>query len=71
MIQLASLNLIRSGLYNYSNGNISSPTLIGYYWSSRLYSLANSYYLILASSNLYPWNSYDRSYGFALRCLAR
>lgn len=65
-IRTAPLYFARFGLV--SGGTLQSGSG-GYYWSSTINSNAKSYYLALASSNIYPSNSGNRSYGFPVRCI--
>ena len=61
---------MRGGLYYYSYGNLGSQSSYGYYWSRRLDNATRGNYLDFYSGRIYPRNSYDRGYAFALRCLA-
>ena len=65
------LSFLRSGLYYWQTASRYSRGSFGYYWESRLYSVAYANLLYFNSSRLSP-QSYDyRGYGFSVRCVAR
>ena len=68
---LAPLYFVRSGNYNYSNGNIGTLGSDGRYWSSTASNTTNAYNLNFNGSNVNPQNSNNRGNGFSLRCVAR
>ena len=65
------MSFIRSGLYAWYYGYLSTRRSDGYYWSSRAGSGTRAYSLYFAGSNIYPRNGYNRGNGFAVRCGAR
>ena len=60
---------VRGGLV-YSS-SLSYSGNIGYYWSSTVITSNYAYYLIFFSGNVGPENTYFRSYGWSVRCVAR
>ena len=71
IIQIAPLNFLRAGIYDYTSNSLTFRTTYGYYWSGRYYSIPNSYRLPFEATGLHLQNSNSRGYGFSLRCLAR
>ena len=64
------LSFLRSGNYNYSNGNKDNRGSDGYYWESRIASATYSNYLYFNSARLGPQNGTSRGHGFSVRCLS-
>ena len=69
-IQAFPLSFLRSGSYAWYSGGLNSRGSGGNYWSAASYSTTNSYYLVFRGSTLGPRGSYDKGYGFAVRCVA-
>ena len=61
--------LVRAG--RVGNGTLVNSGYVGYYWSSAVSSASDAYYLYVRSDNFDSSNSYDRVYGFSVRCVAR
>lgn len=56
------------GYRNNSNGNTSYAGYLGYSWSGSSTNTTVAYYLYVNSGNA-VWNSYNRYYGFTVRCI--
>ena len=69
--QLNTFGFTRSGAYSYNNGNLSTQSSYGLYWSRTRNGTTYAYDLRFYSTNLYPRDNRDRGDGFTLRCLAR
>jgi uncharacterized protein (TIGR02145 family) len=63
------LTLPAAGNRSYTNGALGYRGDSGSYWSSAENG-SNAYYLLFSSSFVYPAFSYNRAYGFSLRCIA-
>ena len=63
------VNFILSGRVNSSSHYSQGSS--GYYWSSRVGSSTNAYYLSLGASNVYPAQNSNKYLGFSVRCVAR
>ena len=72
-LRSALLYFVRSGYYDYNNGNIGNLGSLGYYWSSTASATTRTYRLSFDGSNVHPqsYNYSYRGYGFSLRCVAR
>ena len=65
------LSFLRSGYYNWQAASRNYRGSNGYYWESRISSVASAGSLYFNSSLLNPRSSSDRGYGFSVRCVAR
>ncbi len=56
--------------YRYYNKSVTNVGSCGYYWSSSPNESYSNYArsLYFNSSNIYPQDYYNRSYGFSVRC---
>ena len=63
------VNLILSGRA-YSSSR-DGQGFSGYYWSSKVGSSTNAYYLRLNASSVYPAQNSNKYLGFSVRCIAR
>ncbi|MDR2005366.1 MAG: fibrobacter succinogenes major paralogous domain-containing protein, partial [Prevotella sp.] len=63
-----TLFLPASGHRHNGNGLLYGQGASGHYWSISVIG-ANAYYLHFNSGNVYPANSGNRAFGFALRCI--
>ena len=63
------VNLTLSGYVSSSSRNDQGS--YGRYWSSTVNSRNYAYSLYLATSNVRPAYSYDKNYGFSVRCIAK
>ncbi len=61
-------NFTLSGGVNF--GSVDAQGSVGRFWSSTVYNANGAYLLRLSSSNVYPANSNDKSFGFSVRCMA-
>ena len=53
-----------------SNGGLRYAGSGGYYWCGSPYSATNGYYLNFGSTGLHTSDSYNRAYGFSVRCVS-
>jgi uncharacterized protein (TIGR02145 family) len=60
---------IYSGYADSSEGLLNQSSF-GYWWSSTESGAMYVYYLVVSASGVYPQNSYDKYYGFTVRCVA-
>ncbi|MBR3180837.1 hypothetical protein IKF63_02035, partial [Candidatus Saccharibacteria bacterium] len=60
-----------SGRLNWYSGTLYYTGTTGYFWASTPNSYINSRYLAFSSANVNPKNSYNKPYGFTLRCVAQ
>ena len=65
------LSIVFSGYYYWVNGGLSSRGTYGYYWSSTPYALTRAHYLNFNSTGVNPQNGYNKTFGLAVRCVAR
>lgn len=66
-----SLFLPAAGLRHYNSGELAYTSSYGYYWSSSP-SYGGNYSagsLLFSSGYVYPLYSYNRAYGFSVRCV--
>ena len=63
------LSFLRSGYYDWSSGNRSTRGSQGYYWSSLSNGGTVAYHLYFFSGYLNYRYSYDRGFGFTVRCV--
>ena len=66
----ARLYFVRSGYVYPYRGRLSYAGGLGGYWSGRASSSNYAYELYFNSSGVYPYNYYDRYYGYSVRCVA-
>ena len=65
------LSFLRSGDYNWQTASRNLRGSYGYYWGSRIFSVADANSLSFDSSGLDPQPNYNRGTGFSVRCVAR
>ena len=68
-LRTSPLWFVRSGYV--SSGALSNAASYGYYWSSTVYNANRARSLYFDISNVYPANSFGRSNGRSVRCMAR
>jgi len=66
-----TLNFLRTGYYNRSEGYIASRVLSGLWWSDTNSLTTNGYDLYIYPTGIAPQHSDYRGYGFAVRCVVR
>ena len=72
-----SSSALRSNPVNFTlSGGVNSSSHYGqgsnsYYWSSKVGSSTNAYYLRLNASSVYPAQNSNKYLGFSVRCIAR
>lgn len=70
----ASLNsvfpLTLSGYY-FSHSRLDNSGSYGYWWSSAAYNGNSAYHLLASSSSVNPVESYNKFFGYSVRCVAR
>ncbi len=66
-----SLNFLRTGYYDRSDGYIGNRTAYGYWWSDASNSATGGHTLATYPTAVYPQNYHYRGYGFAIRCVVR
>ena len=67
----APLSFLRGGYYNTSNGIQSNAGSSGYYWGSKISSIALARLLFFRSTDLVPRHSLDKGYGYPIRCVVK
>ena len=60
-------SFLRSGDYNWTNGNLDNRARYGAYWSVRAHSDSSARYLAFDHAWLHYQNGYGKGHGFSLR----
>ncbi len=70
-LRSAPLDFLRTGLYDYLDGDLRNQNLGGTWWSDTGNSDIYGRYISTSPSGVIPQNNYYRGAGFAIRCVTR
>ncbi|MBQ8996506.1 hypothetical protein IJ095_00545, partial [Candidatus Saccharibacteria bacterium] len=69
-LRSAPLSIPYTGRYNWANANLDNRGSAGFFWSRTANSQPNARYLFFYGSSVSPQDSYQKVYGFTVRCVA-
>ncbi len=71
IVDVLSLNFLRTGYYYRSYGGVYARVADGSWWSTTAGSATHGHYLSTYPTNVLPQRNYYRGYGLAVRCVVR
>ena len=70
-VDVPSLNFLRTGFYERSNGNVYARVTYGYWWSTTAGSATFGHYLGTDPTSVLPQSHGCRGFGLVVRCVVR